>query len=1849
MAKEKQIINFFVCFMCLITFITAKLIYIDYDSSKEYTEYIARNEPKELTVDLEFKTTIPYYIKVTVTPEEGKPTPNLCFSSSSQSCDSGREALAKRTDGQTNTLFLKREQFQDDSKELYIQVKCLEENCNYSLKFYGGQDAEIGPNTVYSYLVTSATREMRFLVKGEVIEESYLTIGIDGSSSAQLTIDDVDKLQHDFDTGRIVTFPLLKNNGTLATFTIRAAKEGEYINLNVHSVYNNQAIDNFLYPNGPVVMGLLEGSEEGYFREECFPVSSFISEKFKYINKFYLTGRIHSKYALFWLADENGYFMEETEKEISDGQLSFLIETNGLLRYVCFEFSYESNVNMDYVAYSISILEPTKLENIYNFYPPQIVGQMYRRMIPKGGYAVYHGGKIDTSDKRYNYNVYTRKGVVEMYIDKCNTFPYCFYTITEDTNLSKMKQIGKQSIWDTTVEKSGTSGPIESNKNVMIVYCKDEDNENKGYCEVDTSIFIQGQEISLIENEKFSKFVLKGEKGIFNMNLEGGIKTQRLTIDIMVHSGDVSFKLKNEGSKLSNGKLGEEEIDINYYKYYLSNKVFFHFNFAQLQVDGAQIEYTAELNSFFTIQFGMNSYNLNQLEEEVPSGESYLVQIDPTTSEKYKIVYLKNHRLKAKQPFLANFFALNCEFKVTRGENEISFFDGYAQEVLKQDVAGYNSERYEYKINITETDLSNYNHKMCMLYVAGFESRDTSYETEIVVSENVNQQIIFDDDFKTIRFLYPQGDSSKDLAIYFNVIDQAYYKINIYANSETKPFKEYTITRSQIYYIAGTEITNHCPTDTLCSIIVEASLIDLFPKMVKTEPMIEITIRQIKNTPSYLQKSMAKRDFTCGDRLYYLYTDIGKNEIGEVSVNFYRDFGNVWGKVVRKDQTNADLEPNWRGIYRMPSADWEDSLPFNGYTKKFEVGIEQTQDCIEGCYLLLSIQISQIGDYVGDYKFYPFSIISRITPNNYAYTDIPKVVIQVDEFIIGNVDISENERIYQFYEIWIPHDSYRVEFDWQSEVAGLYINVGGTRPTTKNADFKLLPPGRDSLLYLDKFNILEKAKAKKIKIPNENSLQDLNLVIGVWTDKTDSVNTELFSLRVHVPNKDDELDIIEITADQKILCSPHFINDNQFRCLFMVTYDDEDVKLGMPLLVHAASVNQSAVTYTYANFIEREYYDEYQKDYLVKNTPTQQTAEFNTYNEDIDYIYTKLSPDKSGNKKYYLYVNVISDKTDDIMIITSLPMYNGISQDDYEFYPNSNTEQLLSVTVDRLQLKFFTTSSLIVNIVTLGGEAEVTWKKDPNMVYNLRGRGDRLSLTSGTTLDQMVISKRKNSNVKLKDSDEAGFVFYISYYVRNPENNFDEVQYGKSQEIGYRETDLPVYLYSKIGSYFNDLNIAVTFRDSDIDTQGEYDTNNSPLLVKAALTRESTVYRAKQNPELSPSLDNSIFGSYDIALRTVQVFFSNEIIRLFNIKTEENPTLYLSLEKNRNIQDKIYQKFNLEVQFSKTNGAVVPVEKTFNYGTFNGYYTNYYRLKNDKNKKYMIIELAFNSKLLNFAISDSITRYNMTRLITKTEKARGKIFVTIEPEKQEFIYLNIFRNETRVHNNLLLSNYVFKYINVDKEEDFSDFKILDDNNELTYSEKTEGNITQIECTFNKIALNKEEANITYFFKVVDNLTHVYEEEYETIAVMKSPYYTVYERNPADKDGKITLTAKGDLSNWVYLQVIAQIQQDTILEYVAYKGVKILRPPPKEDDNGKEDNGDNKNNNNNYSENSSSTTVFVVIAVILLVLIIGLAVVVFVFQQRNKSLLNQVKHVSFQQNAGGNTNTDPNLLLQKNQS
>ena len=1829
MVKKHATINLIILFFCLFSFSKSQSVeWLNYDFVNGFVEKKETSAPQKKSYGIDFQGEtgkIQFYMKIEVTSDDDNPAPLLCFSSSDQNCKA-REQLAKNAVGKSAVLWLKREEFNKDDQELFILVECAKSDCKYTLRVEGFPQPIFSPNFVYSYVVNSYNREMRFDIEGSETDV-YLTVSLDGSSKASLTIDNVYREGIDYKSGKTLTF-FLENSGlkatNLASILVRNAEVGEYITLSAHLVSSNDlheglAPNEYLLPNGPEITGYLESN---VLNEECFPLD-LADSKYKNMDRLYITGRIHTKYAWFFLEDENRNYLEETDVEILDGQLGFVFKNNHKMNYVCLELPNEATFKQYRMGFSILLTAPNDVDTLYNYYPPQLVGDIYRRVIPKNSVVFFSGTKNDNTAKKYEYNLYQIKGLTKMYIVDCYTYPNCHYSVSDLSVLKELQPLNQMYIWTTTDDKSSAIG---SEKFVIVAYCEDDDNNNNEYCEFETSIFNKGQNVYLIENEKFSKYAIKDEKGLLYADIQSGRQIQRLTFDIMIFSGDVSFDIYNQ---YTNEKLTDEDIQISYDKYYLSNKIYVHINLAQLTTEEIVIRYNAELNSFFTIQFGVDSYNIAQLEESVPSGESYLVEIDPTVQSKTKTIFLANRFTKNKNVFLANFFALNCEFEVTRKEKPIDFFDGYAQEIIDNTDNDYSSESYEYKIKIVETDLSNYNHKMCMLYVAGYED-ESKFKREIIVGENINQQIIFNDKFKKIRFLYPQSDPTKDLAINVNVIDKSFYEINFYANGEN--IKVATVTRSQIFYVKGNVILNKCTENTLCPIVVE---VEYKQEIIKTDPMIEITIREIKNTPTYLQKGQAKLDFVCGDKFYYLYTDIGKNEVGEITLNFLREFGNIWGKIVRKDQMYPEEEANWRGIYRMPSADWEDSLPFDQYTKQLIISTDDTADCVEGCYLLLSIQVSQIGDYVEDSKFYPFSIVTTITPNNKAYTDIPKVVIQVDEFVIGSVEVSINERISHFYEVWLPHDSEVVEFDWQSSVAGLYINLGGNRPTTRNAHFNLIPSGKDTILTLTKSSIIDKAKEMNIKLPNEKSLQDVSLVIGVWTDKTDSIDTELYSLRVHQPETGtNKLDIFPINTDQKIQCTPTAISSNEFRCLFVVLYDDEDVTLFTPLLAYGASTNNGALTYMFMNFIDRDIYDQYITKDLNSNIPTYQTTDvFNTKKAGVDFIFTS-----SLQKGKYAYINVMSDKSDPIFIVTNMPIYNYITYDLFEFYPNPTTDQLLAVPGERLRLSFPGTDSIMVNLVTLNGHAEVFWKSDPDTTFILRGVGDRLSLSSGKENDQLVLRSIVSDEEK-HVMENAGFVFYISYHKMSLENKnaFEEITYGKSLELFFKDSDLPLILYNKIGSEYRDINIAVTFKDNEIEKKGEHDYN--PLFVTSLLVKEKTIYDIKKDRELSPAIERCVLGHYDTALKTAQIFLSAEKIKEYNIKKEDNPSIFIKIEKMGEFAEKTFDKFSVEAQLSGVNDGVIPVEKVYHYGrvTTVNYQYNYYRLRVDKRDSYMRVQIAFNSDNLNFVITDTYyTSLMNLRNITflHAEKERGKVYITLKtnPEK-DLYYLYIFKKDQRKESDQYLNNYAFKYINAKEESQLFDYPIAG-SPKLEIKETKEGLFTTIQCKFNKLEIENGQANVTYFFKVVENFTHVYGEEVNTIAVTESPYYTVYERNPpVDDEGKITLTAKGYISNWVYLNVIAQVQQNNILEYIAYEGEKFVRPYAGKTEESSENN----------------TAMYFIIGSILVAIVIGLIVAIVIFQQKNKYLLNQVKHVSFQQtNTNNNNNVDPNLLLKKSE-
>ena len=1769
----------------------------------------------------------PFYIKIEVAVESGN-SPLLCFSHDDSFCET-RDILMKNPGSKSVYIWAKKEQYEDASFEPYFTVKCAGDvkKCAYTITVTGSENIVMDPTFMYSYLVTNRNKEMEYVIdSSKVSADQRLVICLDGSADARLNFKSEVEVA---DKGTIHCVNLVKKeeDTNFGKFSIVKANEGDYLTITGHTYKHVETnlgrVDGFNMINSNPISSYIE---YGVTHEQCFPLSRELLESSSDI--LYVTGKIHNKYGWFFLGDENGQWITDVDVEILDGMFSYIFKNPKKLRYLCFEIPNEGAFSQDYVIFSFKVMDYGKLLDVYNYEESLVQGGIHRHLLPKGKIGVYHFSKSIVPSKKNDYTLSRIRGISKLYFGECKTFPNCQYT-TDDLkkfNTSIPAKINNDFIFTSENDRNQALATI---KDVMVVHCED---GLEDFCEFDTSLFAKGQDIVLLEERTFSKFIQKGETGQLIVDLQSHRIISILVIDLTIYSGDVTFTIK--------------ETDLPYKQFYLSNKVLFTINMPGQVLDKVTIKYEANLNTFFNAKYAVDSVNNEQLEDKIPSGESYLVQINPSSQLKTKTVYLVspinyNHEAPFKTAFMANFFEINCKFHVNRlfDRRNVTFSDGYAQDYVKPKEA--QMDMYDYQIQIEEVDPSNNNNKMCMIYVSGVEEdNENQYLREIVVPQNIGQQIIFDNteenNFHRVRFTYPVADVKKDFIIFLNVIDKAHYVMNGYLNGHVmEDIQDYDVAVGSMYYMTPFDLQVYCKEDQLCAFTLD---VEMRNKIVQTNPMIEVTFREILNIPTYFQKGSAKMDYVCGDLKYYLYTDIGRNDVGEITLNFMREFGSLWTRIVRKDLKSPEKDANWRKYYRLPSPEWDDSLPFDSYTRKVIINTKDTEDCINGCYLLMTIQINDIGEYVPNYIFYYFSIIVKITSNKKTYNDIPKVVIQVNEFVVGSLDVTEmdDRLITEFYEVWFPHDSDEIEFDWQSSLASLYINVGDTRPITTRADFVIHPEGVSGVYNISKTAILEKAKEKNLVPKSTTSIQDINIVIGVWTNITTSGKYELYSLRVHQHDyspEEDDLDIINIAADQKVVCKPRMMKygyDYIYRCLFILEFI-ADPTIDNPFFVYGYSMNPIGESYILANFISVDDYNNFDKDTIKNLIPTPENAEYNAFKEGVDYIYINSLPQHK-----VLFVNLYSYFADDLALINSLPIYNSFPEDSYfELYPNPYTEQIFSCRKQQLILTFPVKGGMSATIEVIAGEAEIGWKNEGD-VFKVKGFRDRLELFSQN--NQLVVKNLRPVNEQKNGMEDPGFLFYVKYQTRETDFNFDDVPFGKTTEISYRETDLPIVLYSKLINIFVGVSVSITFKENNAENYGEYLA--TPITLTATVLDQNKIYttKKKKDKSMKPADEISVTGYYDPAVKTAMLYLSKEKIDSYNIKESDNPTLYVRIDKSPYNQQTIFNFFNVEAEISGINDLVAPVEKVYHYrklgvtGIENDMV--FYPLKCIANKIFVRIQVAINNDNIDFAITSKFfARYNSTFDYFKAFKERGKVIVTlIRPDDAEYLYLSFFRKDPS-KNNEKLSNYAFKYINAASETEFFDYKMMYQN--ITIKEDNANKV--ITCTFNKIHVDADNVDITYFLKVVDNKTYIYGEEMNTIAVTESPALIYYAKNPlpgvdGDND-KIQIKTEElydqIVDNWAYITVVAQVQQQNIIEYVAYNGIMKIRPGP----------------GGNGGDGSNNTVLFGVIGGILGVIVIGLVVVIVYFQFKNKSLLNQVKHVSFQKT---NTNMDPNLLLQKNQ-
>ena len=1772
-------------------------------------------EGKDIEINQQYEVLIyglfPSYVHITLSSKDASDDPQnlgnnpiLSFSSTDPECMTGREQISQAYRGSAQ-MWLKKEQFNDNLFYLVVQCPNSSKKCNYELKFESAEYILLNRNSQISYYTTKKNEVMTFHIPKRdldpsIIHNDYAEIWFKGSENIQMILEyhkgeesQIINSQKNYLNGAIFTFKediyeYPDDNSTEAYYKLTVeAQEGDYITV------GNKAIDdkgyvtekNILFPNTRETTGYLK---KGNLEKECFYlVKPSIAKDEDY---FFISGNFYNKYFMitYYKSDGTKYEDEQVTKINYSKKFMYKDITDGNVNSFCVELSTSSSKYTNEEAiYTFEITDHANRNNHRTIYSPQLAGRRYNRLMKSGSIAIFSvfGTKFD---RYFHYNTRIISGIPRMFFHQCKTYPLCDYTEEQLINLRDnikgphyVDKIYSYTFDDTSYKES----PVSSTQNLIIVECfKDTsgnslNSDEEDFCNFETYVTEDTQQIILDEGEHFYKHIHELEIDKYLVNLDGYNTASKVFIDLQVISGDIF-------------------IDINapspytYTKYEVSNKIFYsiHVNKEQGPFSDITFQVDAKNNSYYLVSYLVIQDTYQESLHYLDSGMNYLEALDKTIGKETSIFFTNNQKYKYF-PFLVSFYSLNCQFEIQRNTGKkLEVIDSFSQEIIKPDESYYLSENYVYQVKILSIDSSKYEGDFCFFYTSGLEiDHVTESDTKgigrhIVISENIPQRVIFQDGISNIKFLFPHSSPNKNININFNLVDLANYDVKIYFEYQ-EPSSSSEVSRTLHLYLDNEEPDwkKGCTSlNNLCNMIIDINLKNI---VFDQNPMLEISVKPIPAFPTYVTKSLMRSDYLSGNQWLYLYTDLSLNDEGDAVFNFLKGSAEFFAKIVPKNLTIPEEGAEWRGLFRFPKTR-EESITTNSYLKKIMFTREDTKICIKGCYLLISLKTNIITQLIEEYRPTPFTMI--IHSRN--FDNIPLIQITVDEYIIGNVD-NLNYGIYEFYSLIFPNDGEEVNIDWQSDVACLYIKIGETRPSLLNRDFYYCSPGYDSVYTIKKKDILEKYGDS-----SKDTLKDLKMIIGTWTNRVDSVYTTVYSMKVSL--RKPTINIYPVTSTQKVLCPTEKTADGKNLCLFLVLYNDLDIL--QHLVIYPKSQTNNAKILIHADYIDYAKYEQWDTYYLTNNIPNEK-SKFTNFVDGKDFLYIP-----HGEYESHLYVAVYSDNATSIELVTT---FSGF---DDGFSPNPSTIQVISFKKENYTLKLNTDYDITVSLESLEGKSKIYWEFEMENEFYLGGREDRLSIVLTSDMckqkDCNLIINNLEPDLDDTDDDKPGFTFLVSYFIRASDLSeliFEELQYGKSTEIDYRNIRFPVILYCQLPDKESSVNIYFDFREMKSEEKRKTIYDNS-IDVNAMILKTDDIFKFKEDPTFIKIDPNTVKGEFSSAITVGNAYLTEEEVKKFD-KVTGIPWLFIYLTKTRDIPDK-FTKFTLEAAVNKANNDVYASPNIYQYGKLGVDEKNVYKLKADTAKKYLRVQFSANSDVLNYSVrrknDDDYKKNDTTINIIKTEWKNGRGLLTMKLEEGEDIYLTIFKNSGNNHE-IYLTNYVFKYINVEKMEDFKEYRVEKD---LIKYDKDK-NILR----FNKIKDVKDPKNVIYYVKLIKKDNYLKNEKINTIAITHSSGQSYGYENLTSNNDELEVKLKDiDSSTRYYYNIIAKINEERIAEYISYRSQGLINS---EDD-----------------DDEPNKTVVIILSIMLGIFFVVIAVLLIclskVKKERNTLLLQKVQDTSF---------------------
>ena len=1615
-------------------------------------------------------------------------------------------------------------------------------------------------------------------------------------------------------------FYIIEGEKISTSFIVRPTK-GDYINVG-YMGYNkrdkNYDSSAYIRVDGPSLTGYLK---KGNLEEICYNIdendisnddfvlgNGILLTKVGYSYIAYKSGKEYPSGGSLYTSGfiKNGLYYQKDREDDFKICITFPNPDN---------FTQYNKVNEIIFVYQLE----KATEKIYTLYEPQLNGILYPRITLKGSKTAFISQNNGIFQKM-SLNLMSSIGFPKMYVIECDNFPLCNYdneTLNKPETI-RPRNINRLSSLYVDKKEGKDDSPISKKQTVFVVECMESQKRKDQeifptymdfICEYNTLIYKDEDFIELIEEQYFNQFTLQGQVHNYKIKIgkQSGIK--KIFIDIMIYVGDVNIDMS-----------GLERKEVKADLYYQINKIFISIKINDnsenvddltFSIRGLNNTYYTTLVTFANRENDVDSFITNKLQ----TGMSYLVTIDTSQFDEAgytnKIIKFKNERTYDFIPFLVNFYSLNCEIEgINLHKNGIIYmekFEKFSQDVVNIEEPRYLSLEYEYRINVKSPDPSQYKGNLCKLYASAIELRDSheNYSRDILISDNTPQQIRFGNDVKHVSFGYIHVDFQYDLLIKFNLKHIAQYTVKFfYENYERE--EEITIVENNMLILPSSEWSlTACRDKTrVCYITLDITLNKA--REDNQNPVLEFSIKSMEtHSVDYIPKDQLKIDYVKNNEPQHYYTEVGTNEVGFITANFLRGSGQVLARIVKAQRDSPEDSAIWRGQYRIPN---DKDLKIEPFTK--QLNYHTFDYCENGCYLLLSV-FSDVKGYDFDIdRYYSYSLIVHSSPNNRNYNDVPIIKIPVDEYIIGKVDpSSQNNRMFIFYSVWLNYDADQVIIDFQSDAAGIFINVGQTRPTTESAMFKFWPNGYDTIYSIEKEKILEKVKESQ----KEKGLKDIILTIGIWTNMTDSIFTTPFSFAVRLED-DKENEIYRVNSDQKVLCNPKKKkNDNNYRCVYVIDYNYINDFSG--LFIYANVQDKSALFNIYVNYIDAVQYEMSPKKELNNLIPNKDNYYNSTESEKSDYLYISQPPKLTE----YLLVSVETTKETIIEFMSTLLIY----QEEITLNPSSpqlytalpGLKFVINLPEDYMEM---------VNIICLGGEGKIYWDFDKSNIYTLKGRDDRLSITSNKSMKSHKLHIESKFN--LNPSNES-FVFIVEYNIRIDYVNFDLLNLEKSINYVYVDSDFPITYYtpltkfnekSKDNNDFYDIFFTFDKLESIVEKNLTY-YENQPFTIHGFIVKESLVYEARLVPEINPMVDNcTIIGFYDQALRTGLIRITKEKIKQSKIPEYERPYLYLELHKAESFKDiRRYKRVSLETSVSYNNSKLIisEVSNQFGYLSPDQNEANYV-LRNDNNFVYMFIE---------FSCMDDNLSIEINKVTLKTIESYGKTIYYIETKDlDKTINLSIRRKQKNTNEEYFLYRYYFEDT-IDKIK--GKYSIKDKKPKVIEQKYDNQSIFIVDVSPLKINNpNSDEYNLTYIVRLVAEKNLKPKKANLALKPVKQSIKEFYD--PKNTKFEIMVEKSKEIK---YIEVILQIKHKEILEYLSYEVADGFKIEYKTDKNSSED------------KSKVALIACIIIGSILFIIVIVLIIVIIIFNNKNKDLLEKVNKVSF---ADSDQRGDDDLLLSK---